>query len=407
MPRLPRREGSVIKETERPLGQDRPPRRPSWPQGIPLRGILLSLVAVLQLATSAAIALRPSPFRHPPQAVVSSPAIAFAKEAASPPAKTAAPGSAGKAMVRQASAGAKIIHVAPDSGKTAGSGIVIRDPATLGEAHFTHLPDRALIEESEMGPLPVRGPDGRRPFDVYARPWSGGSGPRIAIVIGGLGLSQTGTQNAIERLPGEITLAFAPQGNSLDRWMRMARDGGHELIMQVPLEPYDYPNVNPGRNTLTTTASPNQTLRELRWAMSRITNYTGIMNYMGARYTADKDAMKLLMQELGERGLLYLDDGTSSRSIAEQTAANNDVPFARADLVIDRTRDRDAILKQLNDLEEMAKANGSAIGTGSAFEVTVDTVSDWAKGITARGFEIVPISALADDPENNQVANGK
>src|SRR5690606_16302730 len=122
----------------------------------------------------------------------------------------------------------------------------------------------------------------------------------------------------------------------------------------------DYPNVNPGRNTLTTTTSPGETLRELRWAMSRITNYTGIMNYMGARYTADRDAMTLLMREVGERGLLYLDDGTSSRSLAEQTAASYDVPFAHADLVIDATRDREAILKQLNGLEEMAKANGSA-----------------------------------------------
>ena len=77
-----------------------------------------------------------------------------------------------------------------------------------------HLPDRALIEESETGPLPIRAADGRRPFDVYARPWSGARGARVAIVIGGLAVSQTGTQEAIEKLPAEVTLAFAPQGNA-------------------------------------------------------------------------------------------------------------------------------------------------------------------------------------------------
>ncbi len=82
--------------------------------------------------------------------------------------------------------------------------------------------------------------------------------PRVAIVIGGLGLSQTGTQSAIDKLPPEVELAFASNGNSLDRWMQAARRAGHEILMQVPLEPFDYPNVDPGRNTLTVDATPER-----------------------------------------------------------------------------------------------------------------------------------------------------
>ncbi|TGV30022.1 divergent polysaccharide deacetylase family protein, partial [bacterium M00.F.Ca.ET.168.01.1.1] len=97
------------------------------------------------------------------------------------------------------------------------AGIVIRDPSALGQnLKVAHLPDRALIEASDSGPLPIRSADGRRPFDVYARPWSGSRGARVAIVIGGLAVSQTGTQAAIAKLPAEVTLAFAPQGNSID-----------------------------------------------------------------------------------------------------------------------------------------------------------------------------------------------
>src|SRR5690606_27816027 len=228
------------------------------------------------------------------------------------------------------------------------------------DSRFLHLPDRALIEQSEMGPLPVRGADGRRPFDVYARPWSGARGARIAIVIGGLGLSQTGTQEAIAALPPEVILAFAPQGNSIDRWMQAARRKGHEIIIQVPLEPFDYPNMNPGRNTLTVAASKNQNLRALRWALSRTTNYTGVMNYMGARFTADDAAMQELMEELGERGLLYLDDGTSARSVAEMVAGKNGAPFASADAVIDQLRDRWANLRWLVELVETAYTTGIA-----------------------------------------------
>lgn len=127
--------------------------------------------------------------------------------------------------------------------------ITVRDPAaiSLGQpVEIAHLPDDAALEETEFGPLPVRAADGRRPMDIYARPWSGVRGKRIALVIGGLGLSQTGTQRAIAALPPEITLAFAPTGNSLDRWMREARRQGHELLVQVPMEPFGYPQVDPG-----------------------------------------------------------------------------------------------------------------------------------------------------------------
>jgi len=258
-----------------------------------------------------------------------------------------------------------------------------------------------LIEQGETGPLPIRSADGRRPVDVYARPWSGARGARVAIVIGGLGVSQTGTQEAIAKLPPEVTLAFAPQGNSLGRWMQEARRDGHEIIMQVPLEPFDFPNVNPGRNTLTVEASSEQNLENLHWALSRTTNYTGVMNYMGGRFVSDASAMGPLMAELGKRGLLYLDDGSSARSLAAELAPKNGVPFAAGDTAIDAVRDRGAVLTKLDELERIARAKGFALGTGSAFDVTVDAVASWISEARKRGIEIVPVSAIAIDPERS------
>ena len=224
-------------------------------------------------------------------------------------------------------------------------------------------------------------------------------GARVVIIVGGLGLSQTGTQEAIRKLPGEVTLGFAPQGNSLGRWMQAARQSGHELVMQVPLEPFDYPNVDPGRNTLTVDAPPDEMLKNLRWALSRTTNYTGVMNYMGARFSADPAAMQTMLAELGKRGLLYFDDGTSARSAAPEVALKNGVAFAAGDGVIDGVRDRGEILKKLDELERTARAKGFAIGTGSAFDETVDAVASWVTEAKKRGIEIVPISAVVVDPE--------
>ena len=386
----------MTKELERPLGQDR--RREStrgWGFPGPARIGGLTLAAAI-VAAGGYIALQPDPFRTPAVEVRTVAAdtgdaetVALQK-AETPPAE---PASAARTP------GPSIIKLSPDTGD-AKNVIVIRDPSAVGQdLRVAHLPDRALLEQSESGPLPVRAADGRRAVDVYARPWSGARGARVAIVIGGLGLSQTGTQEAIEKLPPEITLAFAPQGNSLGRWMQAARREGHEIMMQLPLEPFDYPRVNPGRNTLTTEADTQQNISNLHWTLSRTTNYTGVMNYMGARFATDRAAFAPVMEELGARGLLYLDDGSSARSLAGELAAKSKVPFAQGDTIIDETRDRGAILGKLDQLEATARARGYALGTGSAFDTTVDAVATWVREAKKRGIEIVPVSAVAADPE--------
>ncbi|WP_457299837.1 divergent polysaccharide deacetylase family protein [Phyllobacterium sp. P5_D12] len=289
------------------------------------------------------------------------------------------------------------IVTAPEGGPKV---IVVGDPTRRAQDPRTaHIPEPDMLEQSPQGPLPMIAPDGRRPLDIYARPWSGARGARVAIVIGGLGLSQTGSQQAIQTLPPEVTLAFSPEGNSLLRWMQAARQDGHEVLMQIPLEPYDYPRVNPGRNTLTVDASPAATLENLHRAMGRITNYTGVMNYMGGRFTAEPEAMTTVIQDIAKRGLLYLDDGTSARSKAEGISAQQGAPFAAADLLIDASQDRGTILKKLDELERIARAKGTAIATGSAFDVTVEAVTSWANEAKARGIEIVPVSALVRDPQ--------
>ncbi|RWL82629.1 MAG: divergent polysaccharide deacetylase family protein [Mesorhizobium sp.] len=391
----------IGKDIERPLGQKLQPKRRAS-RGIS-GGTLVAVVAVLAvIGVSGAIALRDKPFRKPQDVAVSTPKVVAAPATPAPaPAPAPVAAATPQASTPMKSGGPQIIHVQTEEGDSPPkAAIVIRDPSTLGQnLKVAHIPDRALIEASETGPLPIRSADGRRPFDVYARPWSGARGARVAIVIGGLAVSQTGTQAAIAKLPAEVTLAFAPQGNSIGRWMQAAKQSGHEIVMQVPLEPFDYPNINPGRNTLTVSASPDENLKSLHWALSRTTNYTGVMNYMGARFSADASAMEPFMAELGKRGLAYIDDGSSSRSVAPDLALKDGVPFVAGDMAIDAVQDRGEILKKLDSLEATARAKGSAVGIGSAFDITVDTVTSWIAEAKKRGIEIVPISAVALDPQ--------
>ncbi|MDQ0457383.1 divergent polysaccharide deacetylase family protein [Rhizobium paknamense] len=277
-----------------------------------------------------------------------------------------------------------------------GNGPALMSASRIGQdPRSATLPNPDLLEESPVGRLPVIGPDGLRPVEQYARPWSGAHGTRIAIVVGGLGLSQTGTQKAIKTLPEEVTLAFAASGNSLSRWMQDARRGGHEILLQVPMEPLGYPGNNPGRGTLLVDRQEAEILQELHRAMASMTNYTGLMNYMGGRFLSSTQALEPVMRDIAGRGLLFLDDGGSAQSLSDGVGKALNMPHATADVLLDDQLQEQAILKRLDELERVAKRNGAAIGVASAFDESIAAIAKWAHEAKARGIEIVGVSAIA------------
>ena len=276
-------------------------------------------------------------------------------------------------------------------------------PIGPGDAKAPTIEQR-LIETSRHGTIPKIAADGARPADVYARPvqltFDKVSGPRVAIVLGGLGIGSAGTYEALGKLPAPVTLAFAPYGSDLGRWVARARGEGHEVLLQVPMEPFDYPDNDPGPQTLLTTLPAAQNIDRLHWFMSRFQGYIGIANYMGARFTASETAVEPLLRETGKRGLLYFDDGSSARSVANQIAGATNVPFAKADVVLDAAPTQAAIDAALARLEVTARERGSAIGTATALPASIERIANWTKAAQNRGIILVPISMLAVKPKS-------
>lgn len=294
------------------------------------------------------------------------------------------------------------ITVGPELTAAAVEEVIAAEDGTELEAELT-TPDAlgnlpGLVEESSYGPLPRISDAGVAPFDAYARasvtPASAGGRPLIAIVVTGLGLNLAGTLDAIEQLPDTFTLAFAPYGSNLGRAIAAAQAEGHEILLEVPLEPFDYPENDPGPDTLLTGQAPRDNIDRLYAVMGRIGGYVGLINNMGARFTASASDFGPMMEELGTRGLGYLDDGSSNRSLAGQLAKANRVPFNRADQVLDSNPARVPILDALEALEVRAREQGSAIGIVSALPVSVQTLAEWARGIEDRNILVVPASAL-------------
>ena len=256
--------------------------------------------------------------------------------------------------------------------------------------------DARLVEVSRHGAIPRMGNDGARPLDLYASAAAAAADrklPRIAIVVGGLGIGGSTTAEAIGKLPDAVTLAFAPYGD-LSRWAARARGTGHEIVLQLPMEPFDYPDNDPGPQTLLSNLSPEQNLDRLHWMLSRMQGYVGVTNYMGARFTSNEAALGAVLRDIGKRGLLFLDDGSSPRSVATQSAEAAKAPFVKADLVVDAMANWADIDAALAKLETIAAERGVAIGTASALPLSIERIARWAKAAKERGIRIVPLSAI-------------
>jgi uncharacterized protein len=262
---------------------------------------------------------------------------------------------------------------------------------------LTPAPQMKVTEIGSYGQLPRISKSGEKPSAIYERTTSmnviHSDAPKIAILLGGMGLNEKLTAEAVRSLPADITFAFAPYGNNLQDQVNAARNEGHEVFLQLPLEPIGYPANNPGPKTLTGDAADAENLDALRWHMSRFMGYAGVVNYMGSRFLSMPKAIAPLLTELNKRGVLFLEDGSMALSATETTAKTQHMPVKRAQVVIDADPNPQAIIAQLTLLEEQATGTGFAIGTGTGLEITINTVKEWAKAAADRGIILVPITA--------------
>lgn len=249
-------------------------------------------------------------------------------------------------------------------------------------------PIAGLFAQGPGGMLPVIAPDGRAPFQAYARPYSGDGKPKVALIIGGLGLNAKTTREAISSLPPEVTLSFVPYADGLQGWIDMARTAGHEVLLEAPMEPKDYPDNDPGPYTLMADGQPQETTQRLQWLLSRATGYFGVTNYLGSKFVTSPNAMGVFEGELRQRGLAFIDDGSAAR-------VGGGLPRASADRIVDDQLDGGAIEAQLGALETQAQRNGQALGSGFAYPITLQEAAHWASGLAARGIQLAPASALA------------
>jgi uncharacterized protein len=277
--------------------------------------------------------------------------------------------------------------------------VTIPAPASGAGSPVGSPVDQKFVELTSQGALPKIAADGVRPAEAFAQPVNAIPGkpdaPRIALIVGGLGVSAKDTSDAIAKLPEPVSLAFVPYGTDAALVTR-ARAGGHEVLLQVPMEPFDYPDNDPGPETLLTSLTPQQNVERLHWLMSRFQGYVGLINMMGARFTASEQVFGPVLQETERRGLIFVDDGSNPRSMAGRIAGADNLPFAKAEVIVDSVPTPVEIDRALGRLEMAARDHHVAIGYASALPVSIAHIAKWAKSVASRGILLVPITAATN-----------
>ena len=261
------------------------------------------------------------------------------------------------------------------------------------------LADPALVDNTSQGPLPRIADDGRKPMTAYAAPVPAAAKFKIAIVVNGLGMSAAATKAALDTLPQGVTVGFEPYAGDVGKWVYEARSRGHELLLEIPMEPFDFPDSDPGPHTLRTGQEEDANVQRLNWALTRFTGYAGVTNLLGQRFLSDAEALAPTLTYLNRRGLYFFDNGAASQSVLPTVAGQVGMPVIQGGGSLDGIQTALEIDRRLSELETQARANGSAVGSAFLYPVSLARIANWARGLQSRGFVLVPVSAIVASPK--------
>ena len=270
-----------------------------------------------------------------------------------------------------------------------------RNPAKKQALELRSHPDPSLIESNAFGPLPIIGKGGRKPWQVYSRPFDQtDTRPRVAIVFVGLGVSAIATKTVLKKIPRPISLTFAPYSRGLKDWISASRAAGHEVLVDLPMEPFEYPKNDPGPYTLLTTLPEDQNNYRLHWVLSRLTGYVGVSTFMGSKFTTKPAKLRPVIKELKTRGLMLLDVRENPLSSAASIAERLKTPSVARDYVIDDTLTQKGIRARLMQTEQLATSRGYAVAIARPYPLSIIEIKRWTDQVEDRGLALAPITAI-------------
>ncbi len=216
--------------------------------------------------------------------------------------------------------------------------------------------------------------------------------PLVAIIIDDMGYDKK-IAKKLSQLNGGITFSILPHSPYQDSVARLAHKNGLETMLHLPMEPFEYPQVNPGPGTLLTTMTPDQLIRNLKNNLATLPNIKGVNNHMGSKMTAESSQLYQIFSILKKRNLYFIDSRTSVKTVCKPSARLFQIPFAQRDVFLDHFQEPDFIRKQIKELIRIAQRHGHAVGIGHPHTTTYEILREMMPELQKK-VKLVPASEI-------------
>lgn len=220
--------------------------------------------------------------------------------------------------------------------------------------------------------------------------------PKVAIIIDDIGYDSEIVETFI-RIDNALTLSLLPEGPASPEIAAQARNKGIETLLHLPMEPGEYPDVNPGPGALLSEMTPDELIFRLEKNLGLLPDIKGVNNHMGSRMTKNPAQMYQIFSVLKRKGLFFVDSLTTPESLGESSARLFKIPFEKRDVFIDHIEDRDFIRGQMELLVRIAETNGTSVGIAHPHEMTCEVLAEMLPMLKKR-VDFVPVSRLVQPP---------
>jgi len=218
--------------------------------------------------------------------------------------------------------------------------------------------------------------------------------PQVAIIIDDLGYNPE-LDRELYQLDQPLTVAVLPfRSNTQKTAETFAAKDDFELLLHLPLEPMDAEHKEEKMATVDMTREEIASF--LDDSLQEVEGVEGVNNHKGSRFTSNRAQMGYLLEEVRQRDLFFVDSYTLGDSIGYPLALDMGIPTARRDVFLDYDNDKQAIIGQLRQLEEVALENGTAIGIGHHRKNTIQALKEELPRMKERGIELVMVSEILE-----------
>jgi len=216
----------------------------------------------------------------------------------------------------------------------------------------------------------------------------------VAIVIDDLGNDAAAT-GRIASWPYKVCGAVLPALPGSARAARELEGSGKQVLLHLPMEPRQYPQVRPGPGVVLRSQSEEEIARTLESDLDSVPGAVGVSNHMGSAATADPRVMRAVVRVLARRGLFFLDSRTTGATVARETAREERVPAVSRRVFLDDVATEPAVQKMLDELVTRAHAERSAVALGHPYPATLAVLERELPKLADRGVRLVPVGELA------------